>query len=482
MHPRVCGGSVVRPHDEADEAGASPRVRGKRGAGESGAARAGCIPACAGEALGGCHHAILLRVHPRVCGGSAGRKRARGAQRGASPRVRGKQTDRVVGTVTQGCIPACAGEAQGRPRAPRRQGVHPRVCGEAIRTGAYRSTSRVHPRVCGGSVHQPPREIRWSGASPRVRGKRGDGGVVQAAVGCIPACAGEARRSAARRAAAWVHPRVCGGSRRRCGSGADLWGASPRVRGKLALRGGQREGAGCIPACAGEAIERGGDHALGKVHPRVCGGSYRSRGGSSRAPGASPRVRGKPRPAPVTGGAPGCIPACAGEAPWQAPRLPAQGVHPRVCGGSDRSTPPSICMRGASPRVRGKRRGPDALRHVLGCIPACAGEATPRRSTRNTTAVHPRVCGGSSRTSPTRRAKGGASPRVRGKHDAGGPLAPAERCIPACAGEAVWWPFRPVWWPVHPRVCGGSRMLRFTVRRPRGASPRVRGKRGGGGD
>ena len=176
-------------------------------------------------------------------------------------------------------------------------------------------------------------------------------------MGCIPACAGEARPSCLSRRPCGVHPRVCGGSGLVLCPHRIVTGASPRVRGKPSICPNRVESEGCIPACAGEAPCRSAWCGTGGVHPRVCGGSACAPARRSYRPGASPRVRGKHCrllwfPLSI-----GCIPACAGEAaPVAVPRL-YEGVHPRVCGGSVLTGPPNSLCTGASPRVRGKPWG-----------------------------------------------------------------------------------------------------------------------------
>ena len=172
--------------------------------------------------------------------------------------------------------------------------------------------------------------------------------------GYIPACAGEARRSAAQAAFGRVHPRVCGGSGYRGGRPASFSGTSPRVRGK-------RDGSAhadlvvrYIPACAGEAGASRCPRSPRPVHPRVCGGSLIGVWNRNRSTGTSPRVRGKPpmktQPYPSSR----YIPACAGEAgdlTWTCKNKP---VHPRVCGGSESIYNELPVHGGSSPRVRGK--------------------------------------------------------------------------------------------------------------------------------
>ena len=73
---------------------------------------------------------------------------------------------------------------------------------------------------------------------------------------------------------AWrVYPRVCGGSEVDIVGKPFGEGLSPRVRGKPS--GGERDDHRCrsIPACAGEAAQRGAVIVGAMVYPRVCGGS-----------------------------------------------------------------------------------------------------------------------------------------------------------------------------------------------------------------
>ena len=70
VYPRVCGGTRSDQWDEIMGWGLSPRVRGnpmKEGTGES---DLGSIPACAGEPYPDYSAGKLVRVYPRVCGGT----------------------------------------------------------------------------------------------------------------------------------------------------------------------------------------------------------------------------------------------------------------------------------------------------------------------------------------------------------------------------------------------------------------------------
>ena len=70
-----------------------------------------------------------------------------------------------------------------------------------------------------------------------------------------------------------VYPRVCGGTvGRRIAWGCYL-GLSPRVRGNPELIDMINNGAGSIPACAGEPRPQRREPREGQVYPRVCGGT-----------------------------------------------------------------------------------------------------------------------------------------------------------------------------------------------------------------
>ena len=70
--------------------------------------------------------------------------------------------------------------------------------------------------------------------------------------GSIPACAGEPAHWMRWARAAWVYPRVCGGTLVRAGAYDQVWGLSPRVRGNPQFAGGDHPITRSIPACAGE--------------------------------------------------------------------------------------------------------------------------------------------------------------------------------------------------------------------------------------
>ena len=150
VHPRACGGNTLALIERETDTGPSPRMRGKlrSGAGHAGARRS--IPAHAGETVTvpsvpvftgvhprACGETDMAstsfnrpRVHPRACGGNLGGRAVRrqvyvhpracggnvsfrvpsSAERGPSPRMRGKRVTTGGSIGPHGSIPAHAGE------------------------------------------------------------------------------------------------------------------------------------------------------------------------------------------------------------------------------------------------------------------------------------------------------------------------------------------------------------------------------------
>ena len=116
----------------------------------------------------------IVKVYPRVCGGTVDAAKKDGVYRGLSPRVRGNLVLESAGSGTMRSIPACAGEprlddvSHDEPEVYPRvcggtnfgvflihlvQGLSPRVRGNLVDCGDSPNVSRVYPRVCGGTRH-----------------------------------------------------------------------------------------------------------------------------------------------------------------------------------------------------------------------------------------------------------------------------------------------------------------------------------------
>ena len=192
VYPRVCGGTpdVVEGVRRGD--GLSPRVRGNPAEGGRRRAGPGSIPACAGEPPRRRYSRPHAPVYPRVCGGTANRRRDDDDTMGLSPRVRGNLVGARRAVKALRSIPACAGEPDGTYHLQRRHQVYPRVCGGTSPSSTVRlSTSGLSPRVRGNHIESLP-ELSW--------------------VRSIPACAGEPGDTVAQLKPFQVYPRVCGGT------------------------------------------------------------------------------------------------------------------------------------------------------------------------------------------------------------------------------------------------------------------------------
>ena len=254
-------------------------------------------------------------------------------------------------------------------------------------------------------------------------------------------------------------------------------GLSLRVRGNPSVESADYVHRRSIPACAGEPQGVAGHDGHRRVYPRVCGGTQNSSRPSVVAAGLSPRVRGNRHRRRRHNPADGSIPACAGEPPPSARFSSSPAVYPRVCGRTRAMRPLGAMVKGLSPRVRGNLRYRGRCQHLIRSIPACAGEPHAAVGQRRQGAVYPRVCGGTGPQSRSRASGRGLSPRVRGNRCADRRRRLAGRSIPACAGE----PERTsamnwVCW-VYPRVCGGTALSAWKSSSRIGLSPRVRGNR-----
>ena len=212
VYPRVCGGTFLRELSREGIEGLSPRVRGNQERELLIATAKGSIPACAGEPSTFFKPTLMIKVYPRVCGGTNPCRSYCVRETGLSPRVRGNLAAHKLVQTPCGSIPACAGE-------PRRRSALP-------------CEARVYPRVCGGT-HSRDLHDREQGGS-------------------IPACAGEPSQHCRSEHPCGVYPRVCGGTRSFFSLRGAIGGLSPRVRGNRSPAGWPRPRCWSIPACAGE--------------------------------------------------------------------------------------------------------------------------------------------------------------------------------------------------------------------------------------
>ena len=211
--------------------GSSPRVRGRHPSCDYRTGAAGLIPASAGQTTLRRVRCRYRGTHPRECG--ADRRATLGCRwlRGSSPRVRGRRPAPGVPPVSEGLIPASAGQ-----------------------------TGRL-----GAQLLDPV------GSSPRVRGRREFSVSRNAGQGLIPASAGQTKICRIMGGFLSAHPRECGADRPFPRGTHQRQGSSPRVRGRPSEWNDQFQDLGLIPASAGQTQPSRATPCTATAHPRECG-------------------------------------------------------------------------------------------------------------------------------------------------------------------------------------------------------------------
>ncbi len=171
-----------------------------------------------------------------------------------------------------------------------------------------------------------------NGSSPRMRGKRPQNSRRIRTRRIIPAHAGQTCGRRGRCRLRPDHPRACGANTWYAGFGTRFTGSSPRMRGKLVHRATRRLSDRIIPAHAGQTTQARRRTLSLSDHPRACGANLQpGREGEADA-GSSPRMRGKPVGFTRMSAADRIIPAHAGQTGPRLHRGACRPDHPRACG------------------------------------------------------------------------------------------------------------------------------------------------------
>ena len=272
------------------------------------------------------------------------------------------------------------------------------------------------------------------------------------------------------------HPRACGANTWYAGFGTRFTGSSPRMRGKLVHRATRRLSDRIIPAHAGQTTQARRRTLSLSDHPRACGANLQpGREGEADA-GSSPRMRGKHAPGVVQVGEGRIIPAHAGQTYNGGSPSTAAPDHPRACGANTWSLTGNVKEDGSSPRMRGKRRHQLLQALLQRIIPAHAGQTHVCSPCSKTKSDHPRACGANTVCVGCVWVGCGSSPRMRGKQWDGYGRTYLARIIPAHAGQTSVVFSRPVSCADHPRACGANCACESALSAVLGSSPRMRGK------
>ncbi len=291
-----------------------------------------------------------------------------------------------------------------------------------------------HPCACGADQGGGGVDVPAEGASPRVRGRQGREVRVGRRERSIPARAGPTLLRGGRGREYGEHPRACGADVPAHAVVGVEEGASPRVRGRLWWRHHDDDDDGSIPARAGPTGGAAGHQAGDREHPRACGADEEYAAIHGGQCGASPRVRGRRSWARRWCARRRSIPARAGPTSGWSSSSRWAAEHPRACGADGVRVVAFARSSGASPRVRGRRRGAGRTRGRGGSIPARAGPTSGGRRPQPAGPEHPRACGADSKESAAELEQHGASPRVRGRQDGDVQVRVPAGSIPARAG------------------------------------------------
>ena len=152
---------------------------------------------------------------------------------------------------------------------------------------------RAHPRRCGADFWFSFLLSVSSGSSPQVRGRFFSWTCSTVAMRLIPAGAGQIRHSHPRANNPRAHPRRCGADHTRVNLLHGVRGSSPQVRGRLCAFRTVVAALGLIPAGAGQIANATINTRLSRAHPRRCGADAGIGWFAKRCRGSSPQVRGR---------------------------------------------------------------------------------------------------------------------------------------------------------------------------------------------
>ena len=213
----------------------------------------GPIPAHAGESCRICVQPLAPWAYPRACGGIEVRQALAYLRQGLSPRMRGNRGRLDLDAMRCGPIPAHAGESVRSCRRTNQCRAYPRACGGIVRAKRSKALQKgLSPRMRGNPLRSLGICDRWR-PIPAHAGNQVYRPRANGAKGPIPAHAGESKETLTHSGAVRAYPRACGG----IGIGNDALfsdqGLSPRMRGNQWARASTGRRWGPIPAHAGES-------------------------------------------------------------------------------------------------------------------------------------------------------------------------------------------------------------------------------------
>ena len=335
---------------------------------------------------------------------------------------------------------------------------------------------RAHPRAGGENLPFRVSSLQLFGSSPRGRGKLCAALWQALDVGLIPARAGKTGWWGPFLVVRPAHPRAGGENEIVIALVRSGTGSSPRGRGKRHQRLTLVQHTRLIPARAGKTSPNRGATCKTWAHPRAGGENGGGGGGGLGAFGSSPRGRGKRRMVLTTGWPVRLIPARAGKTITRTSSRSRRRAHPRAGGENGTLAVQDLSATDSSPRGRGKLAVSVQRVAVGGLIPARAGKTKVSGISSPTGTAHPRAGGENAHRVRSVVRACGSSPRGRGKLHAGGVGNRRSGLIPARAGKTARRRRRRVPHRAHPRAGGENPLSVRVAVGDEGSSPRGRGK------
>ena len=207
--------------------------------------------------------------------------------------MRGEHAAELMSTtLKQGSSPHARGTLRCRHRAAAALGIIPACAGNTEVAGVVQFGGGDHPRMRGEHFGSGCWMPSGSGSSPHARGTHIRSCYPLFDAGIIPACAGNTRPANTRTARPWDHPRMRGEHAVSILASRIEWGSSPHARGTPT---------GC---CHADGPPRDHPRMRGE-HPTLPAVHVKHRGSSPHARGTLARNRQR-------NAANGIIPACAG--------------------------------------------------------------------------------------------------------------------------------------------------------------------------
>ena len=454
-YPRSRGATDWPLWAEAGAAGLSPLTRGNLTLFAPGQILGGPIPAHAGQPP----------EHPPILGTRGAYPRSRGATAldcsdgdapmGLSPLTRGNLVRSMRDAVMTGPIPAHAGQP-----APATKRAWP--------LWAY-------PRSRGATAI--PRTLIWvdEGLSPLTRGNLGCDAQRFEGFGPIPAHAGQPLQGAPIGHPCTAYPRSRGATDIGKRDGCAIWGLSPLTRGNPHRRSHAHAAVGPIPAHAGQPSTTLPVLVLSTAYPRSRGATFLAVLVADSYQGLSPLTRGNPAVDSITKMPVGPIPAHAGQPPPASPIDREARAYPRSRGATFVLRGLVHAAQGLSPLTRGNLFFSVIKTTRTGPIPAHAGQPRNGHKLPWSIRAYPRSRGatdGQGGVTPPHR---GLSPLTRGNPRSCSTLHPHLRPIPAHAGQPMAVDLRLRFARAYPRSRGATDTGQCNPSLELGLSPLTRG-------